>query len=1256
LKTDRIKNYEKEGVLMSAKRIRKTSLAVALIGAMMLVVSSCGGGGGGGESAPAVKTSAAGGMGSVAAAVKFSGRINGRAVAVTGAQSVNVTITISGYYLADGSAFPPVSATVNVDPTAGPVDVQVLDVPIGNNHLLVATADWGDGLVETLKVIIPAVTEGETVSTTANQMTTAVANAAIYYAEQNGLTLDKVDYSEIEKIQAAVQALYASGVPYYEMQPGAVIAYAENMSQIAGVILAPDSATVVKGGTYQFTITVADANGNDVPGAVAVLAIDPATIGTIDAAGLFTAADAGTGVLTATYDTFSATAALTVIDACGSNADCDDGNALTLDACANPGTASAACSYTTIACSSDADCNDTNALTLDSCSNGGTASAACTNTAITCNTDADCNVSAPVCVSGGTVSSMCIACSVDGDCNDGNALTLDTCSNADTASASCSHSSYACNTVADCAAPANVCLNGGTLTSACIACSSGTDCDASTPLCSGAGTVASFCYACDTDTDCDDGDSGNMDTCFEGGTAQAVCAHSTNVASGNITADETWNLAGSPYFVAGQIMVDAGVTLTIEPGAQIVFDCPGAGNDFTGMGSGISAIYVEGALNAAGTAAAPISMMCGGGGGQLAVRTAGASMSGDPWGGIHFFGSDAAGTLQYINMDSTIQAIVLDGTTNSIPISNINITNAGDAGGMASYHVFVKTQSGWKEAGVEHYGLHFERRLMDLSPYLPDADGEYKVRITQSNTKTAQIDAVQLMADGKALSPVAITEQAGNPVYLYKVARADNDVLDATGRTFDVVFTPARGAGSLALALTAREESKNALALARPFTFPRTRISHGAAPEAFHTYTLGAHTGRLTVDGEFTAADNLPAPLFATAIRPDTGHPAATTYGYIKNDGANLYAALDFTSDNTYDGDEDYAALHVRAGDQWKTFRVSVRETRYGAVGFTYTDNAGYQHKVYEFQAPLAEIGSPAPGTELAVVYEAYGTSAMLDGIISVGYADAVDMSNISLQVDSGMMSGYAFKLENLGAGPHTVDGLSIADGFNGVYLNYVTGLTMSNVNLSYHENAFTAENVTDGTFENIAMSDVGTGLQVFYGDTVSVSNFSTTQATSGSGLEVANSTAFSCDNGTSCANGMYTYETTGTISTTDLSFNSGRGLLADMGSSLTINNSRFASNYSYGVYSDASVTLNNCNIEDNSQYGAGGTGITLNSVYLSGNNGASPGEVDTSTSLPTSDSGTPQYYDINGISTPAATPDLTAPVNDDPGTGGPCA
>lgn len=67
---------------------------------------------------------------------------------------------------------------------------------------------------------------------------------------------------------------------------------------------------------------------------------------------------------------------------------------------------------------------------------------------------------------------------------------------------------------------------------------------------------------------------------------------SMNVAgtdiSGTISTDTTWDLAGSPYIIIGDVTVMNGITLTIDPGVQVKFD-------------GYHSIFVDGTLIAIGT-------------------------------------------------------------------------------------------------------------------------------------------------------------------------------------------------------------------------------------------------------------------------------------------------------------------------------------------------------------------------------------------------------------------------------------------------------------------------------------------------------------------------------------------------------------------------------------------------------------------------------------------------------------------------------
>jgi len=91
------------------------------------------------------------------------------------------------------------------------------------------------------------------------------------------------------------------------------------------------------------------------------------------------------------------------------------------------------------------------------------------------------------------------------------------------------------------------------------------------------------------------------------------------------------------------------------------------------------------------------------------------------------------------------------------------------------------------------------------------------------------------------------------------------------------------------------------------------------------------------------------------------------------------------TSDNTYDG-TGWGALYISTGREVKEFRVDASDNTYGVSGFVYTDRVEYQHMVYEFKIPLAEVGATV-GDTVRIGYGAYGTapSFFSSGIRVVG-------------------------------------------------------------------------------------------------------------------------------------------------------------------------------------------------------------------------------------------------------------------------------
>src|SRR5206468_10358467 len=81
---------------------------------------------------------------------------------------------------------------------------------------------------------------------------------------------------------------------------------------VASVSESPTSATILVGGTEQLTATPLDANGNPLSGRAIIWSTDAASVATVNASGLVTAAGVGSASITATSEGKSASAAIMV--------------------------------------------------------------------------------------------------------------------------------------------------------------------------------------------------------------------------------------------------------------------------------------------------------------------------------------------------------------------------------------------------------------------------------------------------------------------------------------------------------------------------------------------------------------------------------------------------------------------------------------------------------------------------------------------------------------------------------------------------------------------------------------------------------------------------------------------------------------------------------------------------------------------------------------------------------------------------------
>jgi hypothetical protein len=254
--------------------------------------------------------------------------------------------------------------------------------------------------------------------------------------------------------------------------------------------------------------------------------------------------------------------------------------------------------------------------------------------------------------------------------------------------------------------------------------------------------------------------------------------------------------------------------------------------------------------------------------------------------------------------------------------------NEGEGDGEGeSYHVYSWDGGSFVEKGVLHYGLHYQDQELDLPEAERDPSGELRIRIRQRGREAAHVDAVALRAGGLEVPPVGAVREADATDVLAEVRARDSEVLDLHEAALTLVFERVPP-GPLRLVLRAREETLTGRN-ARPFVYP-------SASDRYFDVALHPSTP-MRIDGKQTGEDDLGEPLFEERSRPGTGHPAARVSGYAKSDGENLYAALDFTVDNTQDGEKDWAALLVGSGESWREFRVTAQDSRWGIAGFTRT-------------------------------------------------------------------------------------------------------------------------------------------------------------------------------------------------------------------------------------------------------------------------------------------------------------------------------
>lgn len=269
---------------------------------------------------------------------------------------------------------------------------------------------------------------------------------------------------------------------------------------------------------------------------------------------------------------------------------------------------------------------------------------------------------------------------------------------------------------------------------------------------------------------------------------------------------------------------------------------------------------------------------------------------------------------------------------------------------------------------------------------------EVEVTTPSSDSHTLRIKIAKVGGGASHFDEINLLEKSSRYVWRNKdnslekkLTKKDLDLTECPAGGLELNFS-LQNTKPVTLLLSGRIESKTIST--EEFKYPRSNLFQpiGHTSE-FYTYDLTSKASQATIENLFDSKTRV-KPLFRAFSTSGSGHPSGYTYGWVSHDKKDLYAVIDFTSDNTMDGEKDFAKLFVKRGDQIKEYKVSKPMNTWGKPHFMYTKNAHYQHKVYQFQIPLAELGIGDTHKEkpLEVAFSTYGTSSPGDYSPRVAY------------------------------------------------------------------------------------------------------------------------------------------------------------------------------------------------------------------------------------------------------------------------------
>jgi len=161
---------------------------------------------------------------------------------------------------------------------------------------------------------------------------------------------------------------------------------------------------------------------------------------------------------------------------------------------------------------------------------------------------------------------------------------------------------------------------------------------------------------------------------------------------------------------------------------------------------------------------------------------------------VYFRGENITTLAQVVNQSYAMESAVL------------NLKIVDQCLRPVSYHFYTWDGASWVERGLLHYGSNLETQVIDLSDYLPDAQGEYKVRIRHIGSDRAEIDYISLMADGVLYAPSSARNLSdGNYDILMSVLWADRDRADVLNDELEIRWQGVPPAATTVLVMGAQE-------------------------------------------------------------------------------------------------------------------------------------------------------------------------------------------------------------------------------------------------------------------------------------------------------------------------------------------------------------------------------------------------------------------------------------------------------------------